>query len=733
MKKIFIYFNKYTIMILILVFDFLYFYMVLQSGFYGDDSINCNVNGVAYYNSSVMGITFSYAKLWILGGRIFPFAFYVYPLFSVITRFAYKLLIVLSIYLNSLLFGKIIKETTGSKRLQYLFMLVFPILLQYTCKVNNAIFSFHMLMQMTLMWAFLSILTLIKGIDKNSRILIIVSAIFQFLACGTYEVAYPFIFILLLVGYIKTKDAKRTIKFCIPHIIVILSMVILTFYLKSTTLQKQYDGVTINFDIKLMFLTFLKQCSSALPLSSYFIGLRHSGTNAFVDFITGIRVLDIIVLILFILIIILINKRSINEKVSNNNLMLIILSLILFVMPAILISLSQKYQKDLQWGVGHLPSYMQSIGIVFLSIILYTMILKKATKRSSKVFSSCVMGILVILILLNQQVARTSVKEANAFYRWPRENAVNAVKSGILSDVTSKDLIVSLAPFTFDTADGDYFYSAQAKKQLHEMAITIYIMESLKDKKDRIYNIQDDGKKYIINDTGDEKSGYFIVGEKAEIEINDDNTTAKIVSILNPKIYLQGNLKDVPTICFKATDTIGDDNYNVKVLSVSDLQLLSKDKNSKLYELDYDGKIDISSIRFGVDENGVNANDTPFYSKLGKGFTGLEGEGNNRWLWLSNDAELIIYNYQSEDLQQRIKFDIASDYEDISDLKIYINDVLYDYDVNIKGITFDQVVNLKIGANVIKFKTDAQRVNAPLDPREMYLRITKYNLFDIIN
>jgi hypothetical protein len=112
---------------------------------------------------------------------------------------------------------------------------------------------------------------------------------------------------------------------------------------------------------------------------------------------------------------------------------------------------------------------------------------------------------------------------------------------------------------------------------------------------------------------------------------------------------------------------------------------------------------------------------------LGDGFSVIEGEKPNQWMWLSNDAKLIVNNYSNNDSEYNLKFKISSNYIDISNLKLYINNDLYKYQLNSDGVNINLNVVLKSGKNIISFKTDSKRVVAPNDPRELYLKITDFN------
>lgn len=112
---------------------------------------------------------------------------------------------------------------------------------------------------------------------------------------------------------------------------------------------------------------------------------------------------------------------------------------------------------------------------------------------------------------------------------------------------------------------------------------------------------------------------------------------------------------------------------------------------------------------------------------LGTGFTSIEGERPNQWMWLSNQSELIITNFSETEKQFNLTFDICSSSIEKSTLIITVNEKDNSYLIDSNGISINQKVILNPGNNIIKFYTDAPRVNAPEDPRLLYLKIYNFD------
>ena len=183
----------------IFIFYLIYFFIICQSSYSADDLFNANAKAVDYMQGdSVLKLTIRQMKIWMDVGRFFPFSNYVYLLFAYVvpTRFSYKLLILLTVYLNNLLFAKCIGKITKSKEIGFMTMMLFPMCIQLTCDFDSALYCFHMLMQLVLMWSTISLLLVLKYLDKiqngvkriGNYWYLIASAFSLCLAVGTYEV-----------------------------------------------------------------------------------------------------------------------------------------------------------------------------------------------------------------------------------------------------------------------------------------------------------------------------------------------------------------------------------------------------------------------------------------------------------------------------------------------------------------------------------------------------------------
>lgn len=113
------------------------------------------------------------------------------------------------------------------------------------------------------------------------------------------------------------------------------------------------------------------------------------------------------------------------------------------------------------------------------------------------------------------------------------------------------------------------------------------------------------------------------------------------------------------------------------------------------------------------------------------GFYGLEGTPENNWRWSSADGELSIYNYSQENKKVIIQMSLTSGYDDFSNLKIEGSSFTENLKINNKGKFFSKTVIISPGTNLIKFSSDANRVDAPSDPRDLVFRVVNFKFKEI--
>ena len=105
------------------------------------------------------------------------------------------------------------------------------------------------------------------------------------------------------------------------------------------------------------------------------------------------------------------------------------------------------------------------------------------------------------------------------------------------------------------------------------------------------------------------------------------------------------------------------------------------------------------------------------------GFFGLEGTEEVNWRWCDKTGELTVQNPTDKYVTVQLSTTAYTGYEEISSLIIMSEDDESEYRISSAGTAVEYTFTVHPGENQISFSTDAQRVDAPTDPRSMYFRL----------
>ena len=179
------------------------FSVILTSGLSADDMWNSNIQAASYLGGpGPVKVMLGQWKMWLEAGRIFPFSNYAALLFAAIPSVpAYKGCIIFMTWLSNRMVGLCIEKLTESKGLSVLYMLLFPVLIQMTPEFDSGLYCYHMLIQLVVFWCFLALWMQLRYLDTEKKRYAVGSTIAFFLALGTYEVAFPFLLVLMWVTF----------------------------------------------------------------------------------------------------------------------------------------------------------------------------------------------------------------------------------------------------------------------------------------------------------------------------------------------------------------------------------------------------------------------------------------------------------------------------------------------------------------------------------------------------
>ncbi|MGE5473042.1 MAG: hypothetical protein ACM3UU_02340 [Ignavibacteriales bacterium] len=121
----------------------------------------------------------------------------------------------------------------------------------------------------------------------------------------------------------------------------------------------------------------------------------------------------------------------------------------------------------------------------------------------------------------------------------------------------------------------------------------------------------------------------------------------------------------------------------------------------------------------------------PLELKWGKGFSILEGTNNQNWRWCSSEGELTINNDSKISRKAIIHFAIQTGYAEYNDFFIKSDLIVDNFKTNINSKQYSKEISIPPGKHIIKFISNAKRLNAPNDLRFLVFALHNFKLEEI--
>lgn len=178
----------------------------------------------------------------------------------------------------------------------------------------------------------------------------------------TYEIAYP----LILVFIVQLLWLRpRRLQTWLSLLLLGTTMAGFQIWLRMQAKQFAYEGNSMNLELWTVIRTFVIQAFSSIPFAQQFGGLlgRITGSSSAgpVDSLLVLGGLATLIALVTWL-----GVRFLKLRTRENA--LLVIGLIVWLAPALVISISAKYQTELRWGVGYIPRFLQNFGLALATI-----------------------------------------------------------------------------------------------------------------------------------------------------------------------------------------------------------------------------------------------------------------------------------------------------------------------------------------------------------------------------
>jgi hypothetical protein len=416
---------------------------LLASGYYSDDiagsmdmeAIHAHHTGFLHYFLQQNAQAMRWGHLTVM----FPVYKWTVSLLSANSAFIYKSIILAIVMADVLLFILLIRLTLRSQNFIYILLALFPCIFQFR-GYHDAILAFYAYVPIILLELLLSLVCLTLFLLRRRLFWYWLSLLAYTLCVLSHEMTYLFfLFPVLTIALVESGSERRTWarRFvpALPYLGVGFMVLALSFLVRHSK-SLEYAGTDVGMNSMTMMRTFLKQTFAAVPLSYRTTDPLRVFANHTFD-APPILVLCIIISYAILATIVLRKDASLPEESVDRRKIAwsSCFGLLLVILPSIPVALSSKYQQELNWfgwGVGYIPVYISSFGILLLLGDLsaaVTGLIALISRRASTIVISIALaaGCAVSVVTLNANTI--VVDNMNYLHKYARDVITEAFNS----------------------------------------------------------------------------------------------------------------------------------------------------------------------------------------------------------------------------------------------------------------------------------------------------------------
>jgi hypothetical protein len=412
------------------------------------------------------------------------------------------------ILVNVVLFEYFIFKLSRSRVLSLLSIVSLPLLFQFR-NYHDPILSFVGMQQMILTTLLISLLFLLDYFETGNKSEFWLSVLFYIFCLQIYENTYSFFVFHLLIVYLKA-ERKTFYKRSLPFVVLPVFFTIIVVGLKHCY-PSNYTGTVPSYDIIRIVQTFSKQVFAAFPFSYvlFFFNktISYDRSSIYHHYVPHILLLASVTSVF----VYYFCKAASKDDRRYSIKYLFIFGLLFLLVPGMLISLSQKYQEELAWGLGYIPVYMSYYGMSLLIALFLALVLKHVFGKAMLGYAAGLfLGVLFSSsIAINYVNNRIVVDNLNYTFLYPRDIIEEAAKKGLFKPVGEGSLLYINGDHQWD---GFYF---KAQRQFYELLAPRKFTDvvRMKDIDNYVYLKNYKSCYYLYYSSLSRDSGYAILGK----------------------------------------------------------------------------------------------------------------------------------------------------------------------------------------------------------------------------
>ncbi|HLJ95497.1 MAG TPA: hypothetical protein VKU02_20135 [Gemmataceae bacterium] len=444
---------------------------LFRTGYLADDAGNSLVHGILrYYGINIFQLLFRDTVAWISQARFYPLASaHIYLVFYLIpTLILYKGFVILLILSNLALFRLLVRRLYPIPGFAELCVLLVLALFQFRI-YHDPILAFGGLIQFALLYVLVSLLCLCKYFESARPAWLLASVGTYLLALLTYEITYPLFLLHFLVAAICTRGWVQVLRTGAWFLGAAAACAGLCLFLRKILGFTADFAYQPNHDIAAYGSALCKQIFAGIPLNYPLTAgrtylppwprLRHAWSTLAEAVLAFLLCLSLI-------------RRMSGDTSPFRRLAMgrtLAMALSFVILPPLLTCLSPRYQRELFWGVGQLPVYIEYHGFGLLLASILAAALHWLVHRPRTLGVAGLMASLLIAVELsftgyfNKAIAQ---RWAPAWYT-ERQDVEKALAAGLADAVPEGATLIPAHryPWWHDSF-GAYFYCQNSGKKL---------------------------------------------------------------------------------------------------------------------------------------------------------------------------------------------------------------------------------------------------------------------------
>lgn len=432
---------------------------ILSSGYTSDDGLNSLMKGYLIdQHKSLFQFNYEIINGWLGVGRFYPMAYIVtYSFFNfVLSLKIYKLMVLLLIVADLIVFGFLIRLLTGSSSAGAMGLILAPLFFQLRL-YHDPIMGFCFLLELTFLYIALSLISLVIYMKSHKVVYLILSLILYLVGLLTYDIAvfFSILHFLIIRQYSEKKGWASPIVASLPFFVLSLLNVLLVVFLRlhfNTPLiggTTQAGPYTINPSLGTVTITLSRQLFASFPLSYYFMDVSNLFYHDLPNLVNHLSIAGLVIGLIYFLVYILISREVLKEmadsKVKLNSSFLLVFGMAMMIVPSILISLAKRYQGELTWGLGYLPVYVSYFGLMIIAMVVIYKIYEKASRLGNRyaIASLVILGVMFTLAsAVNYSNNLEVVDSSNSFFLYPRQVVEKCIEDGTFNLIPDNSILL---------------------------------------------------------------------------------------------------------------------------------------------------------------------------------------------------------------------------------------------------------------------------------------------------